>query len=218
MFKVGLTGNYYSGQVEVSEILLSYDVPVFDGNLVTKFLLNYSPKHIKSIINLYGEDSYKFGCLNTKKFKSNKDYDKLFDLIEFDLLKFYELFRLKHKNETYAIFLFDHLFERGLDKLMNYNISCYRPKYQRKSDMKYLTTFPYATIENILGSEMSEFEKNKKSDFVINNFNLNGDYKSDIVIGLETQVLKLHKLISNKKKDSVLSNHYPLDVENIEWN
>jgi dephospho-CoA kinase len=215
MFKVGLTGNYYSGQTEVSEVLIGYDVPLFDANLVVKFLINHSPKHIKNIKEIFGDDSYSFGLLDSKKFDTNKKIDKLFDIIELDLLKSYELFRIKHNKEFYTIFLFDYLFERGLDKLMNFNINCYRPQHCRKSDMKYLTSYPIPTIEKILNNEMDETVKNSKSDYIINNYNNNGDYKSDIVVGLESQIKLVHKKIMNKKMDSVLKKHYPSDIDMI---
>jgi dephospho-CoA kinase len=217
MYKVGLTGNYYSGQVEVSEILKGFDVPVFDANLVTKFLLNFSPNHVRKIKSEFGDDIYNLGLLNFNKLNSNDKVDKLFDIIELDILKSYELFRIKHKNDFYTIFYFDFIFERRMNNLMNFNVSCYRPRYQRKYDMGYLTSFSKSLIEKILSNEMDESVKNSNSDFVINNYNKNGDHKSDVVVGLESQVFNLHKKIMAKKMDSVLKSHYPSDIDKIEW-
>jgi dephospho-CoA kinase len=211
MFKVGLSGNYYSGQNEVYQILEEYEVPVFNANLITKFMINYSPKHIKQIKSTFGENSYNLGLLNLNKFTSNSDYDKLFEIIEFDLLKSFELFRIQNKNSFYTIFYFDQLFERGINNLMNFSVTCYRPKYQRRSDMKYLTTLSDNIINKILDTETDELIKNEKSDFVIHNYNKNGDYKSDIVVGLDTQVFKLHKSIMAKKMDTEIYNQYPLE-------
>jgi dephospho-CoA kinase len=210
MFKVGLSGNYYSGQYEIYQILGDYEVPVFNANLITKFMINNSPKHINQIKSTFGENSYSLGLLNLNKFKSDDDYNRLFDIIELDLLKSFELFRIKNKNAFYTVFYFDQLFERGINNLMNFNVACYRPKYQRRSDMKYLTTFSDNIINKILDTEIDELTKNEKSDFVIHNYNKNGDYKSDIVIGLDTQVLNLHKSIMAKKMDTEIYNQYPL--------
>jgi dephospho-CoA kinase len=210
MYKVGLTGNYYSGQNEVNEILKSFNVAVFDANLITKFLINYSPSHIKRIKTLLGDSIYNYGLLNLKDFNTNDSFDKIFDIIELDLLKYYELFRIKNKDEFYTIFYCDFIFERGLNNLMNFNVNCYRPRYQRKYDMGYLTSLNMDTINKIVTNEMDESQKNKKSDFIIHNYNKNGDYKSDVVIGLENQVLNLHKRIMGKKMDSEIKNHYPI--------
>ena len=215
MYKVGLTGNYYSGQTEVAELFEDYNVPVFNANLVTKFLLNFSPKHIQKIKSEFGEGAYSVGLLNINRFSNNRDFNKIFDIVELDIMKSFELFRLKHKYEFYTIFHFDYLYERNLDKLMNFNVTCYRPAYQRKSDMEYLTNFPKPVIEKILSSEVEESIKNKKSDFIIHNYNRNGDYKSDIVIGLDAQVKNTHTRIMKKKMDSAILGHYPLDIDNI---
>ena len=77
--------------------------------------------------------------------------------------------------------------------------------------MKYLTTFSDSIINKILDTEIDENKKNEKSDFVIHNYNKNGDYKSDIVIGLDSQVLKLHKKIMSKKMDTDIRNQYPFE-------
>ena len=49
MIKVGLTGNFHSGQNQVSEILEKLDVPVFDADLILKYLINYSKPHNQKI-------------------------------------------------------------------------------------------------------------------------------------------------------------------------
>lgn len=216
MYKVGLTGNYYSGHEEVSRIFRDFNVSVFDANLVTKFLLNYSQEHKEKIISVYGYSSYQFGLINMKRFHTNKDFNGLFDIIELDLLKFYEKFRIKHKEDFYTIFLFDHLFERGLNKIMNFNVSTYRPKNLRKSDMKFLTSLPIFTVDKILNSEYDELKKNNESDFVIHNYSIGLDGKSDIVIGLENQIKNLHQQIMKKKSDSIVDFHYPLENEYID--
>lgn len=202
MFKVGLTGNFYSGQNEVSEILKQYDVPVFNANLIAKFLINHSKPHIQEIKSIIGENSYTFGRLNLKDLNNNRDFDKILQVIEFDIIKSYEFFRKKYSCSIYTIFYYDFLFERGLDYLMNFNVNCFRPKHHRKYDMTVLTNLSDSIIDKILHNEMGDSKKSKRSDFVINNYNPNDDYKSDIVVGLEDQVFNLHKRIMAKKMGS----------------
>jgi dephospho-CoA kinase len=210
MFKVGLTGNYYSGQHEISKIFEEYNIPVFDGNLITKYLINYSDKHIKLIQGAFGSDIYSMGLLNLSKVSTNNKIDMIFDIIEFDLLKAFELFRIKHKDKVYSIFYFDQLFERGLNKLMNYNITCYRPKSYRKSDMQIFTEFDSYTIQKILNNEIDELFKNKESDYIIQNYNQNTGYQSDVVIGLEKRVKEVHQKIMSKKLSSIVERQYGL--------
>jgi dephospho-CoA kinase len=217
MLKIGLTGNHYSGQYEVSHLFEDLDVPIFDVNLITKFIVNYSPQHVQKIKGHFGDGIYDMGVLDLKKFNSNKDMDKLISLIELDLLKAYEKFRLKHSDSFYTIFKFDFIFERLLEKHLDFTVCCYRPKFNRKSDMKYLTNYSFYLIDKILDNEMDEIKKNSKADFIVQNYNKNGDYKSDIVIGLESQVQNIHRQIMKKKNSSILSNHYSLDVDRIQW-
>jgi dephospho-CoA kinase len=199
MIKVGLTGNYYSGQYEIGKLFEELDVPVFDADLILKYLINYSNPHIKQIRSELGEYSYHMGLLKVNKLTDNKSWNKLIDIVEFDLVKAYEKFRLQHKDEFYTIFKYSYLFERKLDKSMDFNVSCYRPKYYRKSDMQTLTYMDTYSINRLVENEMDELFKNKKADFTIENYNTGSNANSDIIIGLENKVRNVHKSIIKKK-------------------
>jgi len=163
-----------------------------------KFLLLYSRDHIEMIKNKLGTDAYKVGLLDLKRVEKNSQMDEILNIVEFDILKSFELFRLKQKS-PYTIFLFDQLFERGIDKLMNFNISCYKPKTFRKSDMEIFTNFDSYMISKILDNEMDELLKNTKSDFTIQNYNYKLGYQSDITTGIEKRVNDVHKQILRKE-------------------
>jgi len=214
MYKVGLTGNYFSGQNEVAKIFEDYNVRVFDANLITKFLINYSPIHIPKIKKEFGPDIYSVGLLDLSKLNDNKSFNKLLDIIELDLLRAYEIFRKRYKNDFYTIFYFDYIFERNLDKILNFNITSFRPKHYRKSNMEYFTSFPENIIKKILDNEMDHSIKNKKSDYVIQNYNKGTDPLSDIVIGLENQVKLVHKRIMSKKINESISRQFS---DTIDW-
>ena len=139
------------------------------------------------------------GLLKVNKLTDNKSWNKLIDIVEFDLVKAYEKFRLQHKDEFYTIFKYSYLFERKLDKSMDFNVSCYRPKYYRKSDMQTLTYMDTYSINRLVENEMNELFKNKKSDFIIDNYNTGINANSDIIIGLENKVRNVHKSIMKKK-------------------
>jgi hypothetical protein len=150
------------------------------------------------------------GLLNLSKIQKNEDFDKIFEIIEYDLLKAYELFRIKHKGHVYTIFYFDQLFERGIDNLMNFNINCYRPRDYRKSDMQIFTNFDSYLIDKIIKNEFDELIKNKKSDYIVHNYNHSTGYQSDIVVGLENKVKEVHSRIMSKKLKSVIETQYGL--------
>lgn len=211
MIKVGLTGNYYSGQYEIAKLFEELDVPVFDADLILKYLINYSTPHIEKIKSVFGENVYHMGLLKFNRFTDNKSWNKLIDVVEFDIVKTYERFRLNHKDDLYTIFKYSFLFERKMDTSMDYNISCYRPKNHRKVDMMSLTYMDNYAINSLLENEMDELFKNKKADFTIENYNRSGDIDSDIIIGLENKVRNVHKVIIKKKPQdnySTLGNQY----------
>ena len=193
MIKVGLTGNYCSGQNEVSKIFDSLDVKVFDADLLLKYLLNYSKKHILKIKSTFGENSYSMGLLNLNKFEDTKKWNKLIDEVEFDIYASYEKFRYKHQEDFYTVFKYSYLFERQLNTSMDFNINCFRPKALRKEDISLLTPLSDYLINKILDSEYSEFLKNKNADFIIQN------YPKEGVVKLDEKVRTTHEKIMNKK-------------------
>jgi dephospho-CoA kinase len=193
MLKVGLTGNFHSGQNEVAKIFDSLSVPVFDADLVLKYLINYSQKHIIKIKQEFGENIYRLGLLDLKRFDTNSNWDKLIDIVEIDIIESYERFRLKHNYSTYVIFKYSFLFERKINTSMDYNINCYRPSYSRKNDISLLTYMDSYSISSLIENELDETYKNKNSDYIINNHITNGTS-----IDLENKVLRVNEMIMKK--------------------
>lgn len=196
MLKVGLTGNFYSGYDDAANLFEHSNVPVFDADLVLKFMINYSGKVIKKIKQEFGQDIYLLGLLDLKKFQTNSDFDKLFKLIQLDLIKSYEKWRLKHTDNPYTIFKSSVLFERNLDTSMNFNMHVFRPQNDRKKDIQNLTNIPALTIDTIISNEMDELEKNQKSDFVIHNYN--SYFRDSINMGITNQVIAIDKALRKK--------------------
>lgn len=211
MFKVSLTGNYFSGQFEAAQLFEEFGVPVFDANLLTKFFLNFSEFHISKIKSHFGVDIYSYGLLNLNKFKTNQDFDQLLNIIETDLMKAYESFRLTHQKSFYTIFLYDYIFERGMNKMFDYNIVSFKSKENRRSQLSYWKHFDYDTITNILNNEMSDYRKNSHSDYIIRSSNSQENINSDIVIGLENQIKDIHKKIMNKRTNKIIRDQYLSD-------
>jgi dephospho-CoA kinase len=44
MIKVALTGNFKSGHREIADIFIQKNTPVFDADLMMKYLLNFNKK------------------------------------------------------------------------------------------------------------------------------------------------------------------------------
>ena len=201
MIKVGLTGNFFSGHEQISQLFEEKGVPVFDADVILKYLLNYSEKHVTKIKSTIGDDIYKDGLLNLKSIDSNKKFDSILDLVHVDLIRSYEKWRLENQDSFYTIFKASFLFERKLNHIMNFNINVYRPKQYRRDDIYNLTSINISTISDILENEMDELYKNKKSEYKIDNYNRH------IHFGTDTQVQNIHNLLMSRNKP-ILTHHY----------
>lgn len=206
MIKIGLTGNFYSGYDEVADIFENMKVPVFDADIVLKYIINFSGKHMQKIKSELGDDIYSLGLLDTRKFNNNSDFDKLLNIVELDIIKAYEKWRINNYNSFYTIFKSSILFERKLDKSMNFNISVYKPKNIRKDEIWTKTQMPFSTIDNILSNEMNEIGKNEKADYIIHNYS---SWKQSV----EKQIEHIDKSIMNKKNKNISDRFDSISIE-----
>jgi dephospho-CoA kinase len=211
MIKVGLTGNYYSGYQQVAEIFEEMGVPVFDADVVLKFMINYSEKHVDKIKKSFGEDIYNYGLINTKMLENKKSFDKLLDVVQIDMIKSYEKWRIKNWNKCYTIFKSSILYERDLDNSMNFNITTYRPKNTRRNDLITHSSMPTTKIDSILNGEMDELIKNRKADYIIHNYNreeynINTQYVKEQIQHINKSLLKKESRISSTINNGSISN------------
>jgi dephospho-CoA kinase len=70
MLKVGLSGNRYAGKDAVSRLFEQIKIPVFDADIVLKFILNYNFEINYKIRGAFGDAFSAPGdLLDIKKFK-----------------------------------------------------------------------------------------------------------------------------------------------------
>ena len=96
MIKVGLTGNRFSGKDTVCKLFEQIGVPVFNADVVLKFILNYNYEINYKIRNVFGDVfSLKGDLLDISKFSDQKKFNDLIDIIEYELLNAYDVFNKK---------------------------------------------------------------------------------------------------------------------------
>jgi dephospho-CoA kinase len=196
MLKVGLTGSYNSGYEQVAEILEENGIPIFDADVILKFMINYSDKHIKKIKSKFGDNIYNYGLLDIKKLENTKSFDDLLDIVQLDLIKSYEKWRMKNWNCFYTIFKSSILYERGIDTSMNFTINTFRPKQKRRYDLSSHNSMPISRIDEILNGEMGELVKNGKATYVIHNYHSDSyDTTEDYI---KSQIKNINKSLVNK--------------------
>lgn len=172
MIKIGLTGNRYSGKDTIARLFEQIKVPVFNADVILKFILNFDINVNKDILDNYGE--YIFtgpeSMIDPKKIRSKKDFDRLVDFAQFELKRAYERFRLENKQSVYTIFHSSILFERGWEKDMDYTINVFVPKNVRSLRCEKITKQSTYKISELLKGEMNDLVKNNLSDYTIHNY------------------------------------------------
>jgi len=197
MIKIGLTGNRYSGKDTISNLFKKISIPVFDADVILKFLINHnfelnhkiSRRIDKSFFLKNGQD------LDITKM-NGPILDEIINVVEPELIKAYDNYRLKNINSIYSIFHSSILFERGWDKKMDYSISVFAPISDRSNRCKDITNEKIIDIYTRFQGEMNELSKNALSTYVIHNYD---DINNTKVIGdLTTQVNKIDQKIIDK--------------------
>jgi dephospho-CoA kinase len=198
MLKVGLTGNFWSGHNQVAEIFEEKGIHVFDADLVLKFILLYSNTHIEKIKSKFGNNIYEKGLLDLKYFDNNSKFDSLLEIVQLDLIKAYEKWRMHKWDYPYTVFKSSILFEREMDRHMNYNINVCRPAPMRKFDLIHGTQMSKHTIDFIVDNEMDETMKSSKSTYTINMGGMESSFheKSE---NLKSQVFNIDRALKNKE-------------------
>lgn len=206
MIKIGLTGNRYSGKNRVVNIFKQIGVPVFEADVIVKFILQHNYELQAEISDKIGRIYFKDSLLNEDKLKIDGKFPKIIQIIKPDLMSAWEKFRLKNQSSIYCIFHSSILFESELHKEMNQNISVFSPFADRVERCKFLTKKSVSSIYGLLRTEMDEFEKNKISKYVIHNYNIDNTFYGDAM----SQVNQIDKLIIDNYLKEKTTKQYAL--------
>lgn len=180
MLKVGLSGNRYSGKDRMLNLFTQIGVPVFDADVVIKFILNYNYEVLSKIKDSIGEASFKEGKLSLSYIINNKLFDKVIDVIESEVFTAYSNFEKKHSQSVYTIFLSSILFERDWQKKMDYSISVFATKNERLRRATYCSDIDSVKLYKLANTEIDELVKNRLADFIIHNYDSSADSLDDV--------------------------------------
>lgn len=174
MIKVGLSGTRFSGKNKVADVFSKIGIPVFDADLVIRFILTNEYKVIGSIRDKIGHKYFRFGVLNIEKVKEDRKFDEVLNIVEPLVFDAYDKFAIKNKESIYTIFNSSILYERGWHDKMYNSISVYAPYIDRVARARKLsnTTFDdFIKIDRYMNKEDDEMSKNNFADHVIHNYN-----------------------------------------------
>lgn len=170
MIKIGLTGNRYSGKDITASLFKSISIPVFNADVILKFLINHN-----------FDMSYKIKRKIDKSFFINDELDltkltgpvldEVIDIVEYELFDSFKKYQLRNANSIYTIFHSSILFERDWNKKMDYSISVFSPIADRANRCVQNTDMDIMSAYNLAQREMKDLSKNSLSDFVIHSYN-----------------------------------------------
>lgn len=176
MIKIGLSGTRYSGKDRIAKIFKQIQIPVFEADVVLKFILQHNYQLQSVISDAIGQKYFNNGCLILEKVKTDGMFGQVLDIVQFEIFKTWEKFLEKNRGSVYCIFHSSVLFETGWCEKMDKNISVYAPLLERVERCKLLTKKTTSSIHKQLSQETDDLEKNELSDFVIHNYEVDGYY------------------------------------------
>lgn len=168
--EVALTGNRFSGKTGVSKLFKQIGAPVFDADVVLKFILNYKLDLKESVRRHFGKEYVLGEWINPLAFDTDVKFLSLISLVEFDLFESYNRFKLKNSDAIYVIFKSSLIFEKNWQNKFDTVISVFTPKEERIYRLKTKTFKSSLVLNELLNNEFDDVSKNKLSDWVIHNY------------------------------------------------
>ena len=213
---IALTGPRCSGKNGVATLFKKIGVPVFNADVVLKYIINYDESTVKAVRDNVGKDfvigDKGLSYIDPMAFDSDLKFNLLLDLVEYNLFESYRKFQEKYKNSIYSVFQTSLLFERGYQKRFKYTISVFSPKEERISRYSMKTGESLEKTHSLFSKEMSEMSKNQVSDFIIHNYHGAEDIRNQVRVVDNAIVDKYFSLKDNLRAirlDSYLKNNNP---------
>jgi len=199
---IGITGGVGAGKTEVVNILLNKGYHVIVTDSLTKDIIKSDKQTQNKIINSFGNESFIDGIYNTKYIASVvfSQPDKLTLLNQIIhpvvITKLIEIIDQLQSTTLKNNLLFIEsalLYELSLEEGFDYIISVNAPLKIRKQRLITNRNLTENQITQILTNQLSQEEKNKYADFVIENNNSLSELEKTI-----SNLLKILTLLPNK--------------------
>lgn len=190
---VGLTGGIGSGKSTVAKMFADLGIPTYIADDEAKKLMHSSPDVKKRLVDLFGKGAYINGKLN-KPFIS--------DLIFYDKSLLKKMNAIVHpavgshfktwqssQNAPYVLKEAAIIFEINAQKQYDYIITVIADQELRIKRVMERDNSDHEKVISIINNQLSDAEKTKLSDFVIENNNL--EQTSKQVQNIHFKLLKL---------------------------
>jgi dephospho-CoA kinase len=180
-YLVAITGGIGVGKSKVASFFEDFGVPVYYSDTEAKRIMEELPHLKKSISLLLGTEAYlKNGQLNrayiaSEIFKDSKKLKSLNELVHKEVHIDFQTWVTTYDQKSsvpYLMYESALVFENGLESQFNSVILVTAPEALRIERIKIRDHRSEKEIKRIIMSQMSENDKIKKADFVINNQDL----------------------------------------------
>ena len=192
MKKIGITGGIGSGKTYVASVFQSLGIPIFNTDIQAKKIMTSSEKLIKLVKEEFGNDIYKDSDLNKEKLSSivfsNSDKLQKLNSLVHPIVK--EEFNNWCKKQTspYVIKEAAILFESNSHLELDAVICVSAPLELRKTRLLKRDNYTEKEINNRIENQISQKEKEKRSDYIIVNA------EKDLLL---PQIIKIHEKLIN---------------------
>lgn len=187
---VGLTGGIGSGKTTVAKYFEELGVPVYIADSEAKALMNRSKVIRRKLIALFGNEAYLENTLNRlfiaqQIFNDKKLLNAMNAIVHPKVASHFKRW-VNKQDSPYVISEAAILFENGSYKKYDYIITVTAPEDIRLQRVIKRDNSNKQKVEAIMANQWSDEEKIKRSDFVIENIDLEQT---------KIQVRKIHKKI-----------------------
>jgi len=196
MLKIGITGGIGSGKTTACRLFEKLGVPVYYADDRAKWIQNNDPVLISAIKDIFGDDIYVNGLLDRASlgkivFSDKNKLEALNALVHPAVFKDANDWQEMHKKAgaLYTLKEAALLFETGSYKTLDKIIVVSAPLELRIERVMQRDKLSRDEVLKRIDSQMSQEEKEKMSDFILQNINLKE---------LEEAVQSLHHLIIEK--------------------
>ncbi len=189
---IGLTGGIGSGKTTVSNYFAAFGIPVYIADDEAKKITN-EPEIIAKIKEIFGSEIFENHILNRKKlatlvFDDKSKLNQLNKIIHPAVQKHFENWLQKHSDSKFIIKESAILFETGAYTKCDFTITVVAPIEDRIKRIMIRDKCTRDEVQKRIQNQWSDEQKLEKSDFVIQNLNI------EIA---KSQALEILKILSN---------------------
>ena len=194
MLKIGITGGIGSGKTTICKVFETLGIPVFYADTVAKQIMVSDEILVKGVKAAFGEESYSNDVLNNKHiagivFNNATELAKLNELVHPAVFRAFDNWVKQIPASTpYILKEAALLFESESYKMCDLNVLVIAPEETRLQRVMQRDGVTAAQVKARMDKQMSDEEKAKLSDYIINN----NETESLII-----QVTHLHQLFLN---------------------